>query len=608
MKCSIGDMLRILRERAGISQHELAEGILSIARVSRIENGEREEDKFVLAALFQRVGESVDKFEAFTSAEEYQMVLRRNLIIRSLTEKNLPVAAVLLQEYRERTENKNHIHEQYFWQMRAVNYYLADRDGKTCIKNLSDALEITVPASKWEQKNWENIRLCTQELYILLMLGCVWIEEGETDRALDVLEKLWKYIDRNMTDEQEREKLYPKCAWLLGEVYVRMGWIERAYKICELGKECLAESGALIVMDKLLVLEEICLKKLGRENERKTLKKQLEAVEDLYKMAEFKLPEEKILRLLLTSERNEILISNEVIRELRRFCGLSQEELCDEVCSRETLSRIEGGQRSPNREKLQGLLKKMGEEREKYYGYVITNDSDVYRKVNLYKKSWYRKERDKASILLNEIEAELDMSNLINRQFIESNRLTEQVEKGEMDYETAISELERILKYTMDKSKGDIYRIPYREEFIILNCMAIYNRSKGNEKEAERIYEQLLRQYRESKTEEIHHSVPLSLLYINYTGLLEVMDELERAEEIGKRGLWLMAESQRGDLVAKLLGNLSCVYDKKNTRKDEEICERCMRYSYWLQILYHLEKDSLVIKDAYEKKYAKRID
>ena len=86
------------------------------------------------------------------------------------------------------------------------------------------------------------------------------------------------------------------------------------------------------------------------------------------------------------------------------------------------------------------------------------------------------------------------------------------------------------------------------------------------------------------------------------------MDELERAEEIGKRGLRLMAESQRGDLVAKLLGNLSCVYDKKNTRKDEEICERCMRYSYWLQILYHLEKDSLVIKDAYEKKYAKRID
>ena len=104
----------------------------------------------------------------------------------------------------------------------------------------------------------------------------------------------------------------------------------------------------------------------------------------------------------------------------------------------------------------------MGEEREKYYGYVITNDSDVYRKVNLYKKSWYRKERDKASILLNEIEAELDMSNLVNRQFIESNRLTEQVEKGEMDYETAISELERILKNTMDKSKGDIYRIPYR--------------------------------------------------------------------------------------------------------------------------------------------------
>lgn len=133
--------------------------------------------------------------------------------------------------------------------------------------------------------------------------------------------------------------------------------------------------------------------------------------------------------------------------------------------------------------------------------------------------------------------------------------------------------------------------------------MAIYNRFAGNKEEAKRIYEQLLRKYEESKTEEIHHSVPLSLLYINYTGLLETMDELDRAEEIGKRGLRLMAESQRGSSAAIHLGNLSCVYDKKDTRKDEEICERCMRHSYWLQILYHLKQDSLVIKAAYEEKY-----
>lgn len=608
MKCSIGDMLRILRERAGISQNELAVGILSITGVSRVENGEREEDKFVLAALFQRLGKSADRFEAFTSSEEYQMILLRNLITRNLSDKNMPVAAVLLQEYRERTEKRNHIHEQYFRQMRAVNYYLADGDGKAYIRNLSDALELTISETRWKQEKWENIRLCTQEIQILLMLGCVWTEEGENDRALGVLEKLWEYIDRNITDEQEQVKLYPKCAWLLGEVYVRRGWIEKAYKVCELGIECLAENGSLIVMDKLLGLEEDCFRKLGKEIERETVQKQLDAVEGLYKIAEFKLPKENILRLLSTSEQNEILISNEVVRELRIFCGLSQEELCDNVCSRETLSRIEGGQRKPNREKLQGLLEKMGEERGRYYGYVVTNDSAIYEKVNLYKKSWYRKERDKASTLLKEIESGLDMSNPVNRQFVESNRLTEQVDKKEMDYKQVISELEKTLKYTMKNFKGDVYRIPYREEFVILNYMAIYSWLVGDTKEAERIYGQLLRKYEESKTEEIHHSVPLFLLYINYTGLLEVMDELEQAEKIGKRGLHLMVESQRGDVAAKLLANLSCVYDKNNTRKDEKICEICMRYSYWLQILYHLEKDSLVIKSSYEKKYTKKLN
>ena len=101
MKHSVGEIIYILRKKAGISQKELAEGLLSIAELSRVENEEREEDKFILEALLQRLGKSADHFEVYASAEEYQILLLRKLIMKNLLDKKLQLTAVLLMEYQE---------------------------------------------------------------------------------------------------------------------------------------------------------------------------------------------------------------------------------------------------------------------------------------------------------------------------------------------------------------------------------------------------------------------------------------------------------------------------------------------------------------------------
>ena len=607
MRCSIGKMIHTLREKAGISQKRLAEGILSIAELSRVENGEKEEDMFVLEALLQRLGKSADEFEMLTSSEEYRILLIKELITENLLDHNLQMVAQLLYEYHENSMEQKSIHEQYLCQMRAINYYLADGNRENCIQNLLQVMAITKPDSKWEAENWEELYFCTQEIQILLMIGCLWMEKEEIEKAFLLLNKVWKYIGQNVTDEAEQKKLYPKCAWLLGELYCGQGRIEKAYLICEEGKACLVENGSLIVMDKLLSLEEICLKKFGRKLERKIIQNQLRAVEDLYEMANLKLPEEKILYMLLTSGHNEILISNEMVRELRTSCGLSQEKLSEGICSRETLTRIVGGKRSPNRKNLQALLRKMGEGREKYHGYIVTDDYEMYEKVRLYHKNVFQKKSESATKLFNEIVMKLDVSNPINRQFIEYNYLSVKIQSKKIGYEQAIEELENILRYTMINYQGGIYRVPYREEFVILNRIAICKRHNGDLQGAEQLYRQLLKIYEESIVEKNHHDIPMFLLYINYTGLLEGMGQIAEAERIGKRGLQLMLKVQRGDVAAKLLGNISCVYEKKNTEKDREKCKICMRQSYWLDDLYHLETDSLVVKKAYMKKFAKEL-
>ena len=608
MRRFIGKMIHTLREEAGISQTELAEGILNVADLSRVENGKKEEERFVLEALFQRLGKSTDLFEMLTSAEEYRILFLREFIMENLLDHNLQIVEELLLEYHENTMGQKSVHEQYFRQIRAVNFYLTDRDREKCIQDLLQAMAVTRPDEKWKKKNWDRLYFCTQEIQIFLLLGCLWTENAETDKAQELLEKIWEYLGWKITDEAEKVKLYPKCAWLLGELYYRQGKTGNAYQVCDQGKECLAKNGSLIVMDKLLALEEICLRELGREAERKVIENQLNAVEAIYRIADFKLPEDRILCLLFTNEHNEVLISNEMVRELRTACGLSQEKLSEGICSRETLTRIEKGQRSPNRKNLQAMFQKMGERREIYHSYIVTEDYELHEKVGLYKRKCYQKEWERAGEILKEVEEKLDMTNPVNRQFLENSHLSQRVRNKEIDYPEALQELEKILKYTMTNFEGEIYRIPYREEFIILNRIALYNRFSGNMKKAEQLYAQLLKKYRESGTREIHHNIPLFLLYINYTGLLETENKLEDAEIIGKNGMHLMVESQRGDVAANLLANISCIYDKKGTVEDDRMCEMCMRNSYWLQILYHLRKDSLVVKEAYEKKYANNLN
>ena len=59
----LGRMLFYEREKMGETQRNIAEGIISIPELSRVESGGMEIDYFTLQALFERLGKSVDKLE-----------------------------------------------------------------------------------------------------------------------------------------------------------------------------------------------------------------------------------------------------------------------------------------------------------------------------------------------------------------------------------------------------------------------------------------------------------------------------------------------------------------------------------------------------------------
>lgn len=602
---NIGQMIFSLREESGILQKNLARGISNVSELSRIEWGGKETDKMLLEALFQRLGKSMDKLEIALSNEEYRMVFLRTLILKNMMDKNCETVDILLDEYSGYSNARKPLHQQYLLSMRAMNRYIIHKDTEECSRMLGEALDITF--QEWRQENWQELYLCTQEIEILLMKCYLMIESDHVIKAEKVLEKLNRYIEGHFTDGEEKVRTYPQCAWLLGKVYLTQGKAGLAYDICESGKECLVQNGVLTVMDELLELELVCLNALEKEEKQCFVRKQKEAVEFLYCITEYRVPEDKILYVMLKNQQNEFVISNELVRELRLARNMSQEALCEDICTQETLSRIETGRRSPNKNKLHEMLQRLELERGTYYGYVLTDDYGVYEKVRLFKRNWFQGNEEAAVKLLDEIEKELDLTVVLNRQFVENSRLIVKIANGEVGAEEAIGELWKFLRYTMKEFDGNVRRIPFRGECVILNQLAICMKKAGQEENAILLYEQILNKYEHSKVLEQHHAVSKLLLYVNYSMFLEENEELEKAESYGKRGINLASECERGDVTGILLANLACVYEKRNLPEEEKLCRLCFENSFYLLNLYGHQKNSKVVEKYYEKKYNSKL-
>lgn len=72
-----------------------------------------------------------------------------------------------------------------------------------------------------------------------------------------------------------------------------------------------------------------------------------------------------------------VYVIGQVIKRTREGLGMTQEQLCEGICSVETLSRIENGKRRPNRANFQALMERMGKSGEKYLPSVHSEDMEM---------------------------------------------------------------------------------------------------------------------------------------------------------------------------------------------------------------------------------------
>lgn len=184
-----------------------------------------------------------------------------------------------------------------------------------------------------------------------------------------------------------------------------------------------------------------------------------------------------------------VLAEGEYFKDLREAKGMSQEQFSADVFARETISKIEHG-RTPQNKKLQTLMEKLEEPFEKYYGYVIAQEYEVYEWVEQYREA-LNKHPDAAEEIREKIRGKLKEDCPVNRQFLESSELMEKRKKGIITVGEEMAGLENCLRYTMPEYDGELYRIPYRQEVVILEeivkCLKELKREEAADRLAQKI-------------------------------------------------------------------------------------------------------------------------
>ena len=67
----------------------------------------------------------------------------------------------------------------------------------------------------------------------------------------------------------------------------------------------------------------------------------------------------------------------EYIKQKREELNVTQEQLCEGVCTTATLSRLENGRQSPSRKVINALLRRLGAPTDRFFALVSENELEI---------------------------------------------------------------------------------------------------------------------------------------------------------------------------------------------------------------------------------------
>ena len=295
----------------------------------------------------------------------------------------------------------------------------------------------------------------------------------------------------------------------------------------------------------------------------------------------------------------------DMIRMKREALGITREKLCElseEICSPQTLYRMEYGKVKVKQEVYRKLMECMGELPERNYASVIVSN---YQDLHLKKEigmHMFRGEYEKAEEKLEQLEKSMDTGYVRNKQYV--GRMKIEL-KNDLDEnhspEKKLNDLWDLLRLTIPNlNQIDMEKWPHnREEYIIIcEILGTYTILKWRKKEEElllKLIENNDKRYREED-----YYIARETNYLDrLSQLMSITNQHERAITYCKDGI---EKGKRQRLLGSIYNFLydmvwnreQMIKKEKLPKKERESCKRLLVQAYYISVAckndYHSER------------------
>lgn len=437
-------LLKNIRTEEKVSLDQLAMGLMSASQLVKIENGERPINKNIRDRLLERLGIAKELYENLLDLCDFEEWDYKKKILSAIQNKKIEDAYRLLKEYKAHLRENDRINHQFI-------------------------LAMWGEVLKQEGASKEKIAECYRKAVILTIPDAekVWSEK----RPLSVLEM-------NLLLETQTENL----------------------KICEKAIDKLRDAGRTYYLVELLEIEIQILETMPEDavteylekngTDRINAKELMSMIKKLY--AEYEVPA-YIQDCTYFYQQKWIFSMKDVLRTRREMFGLTQEQLCEGICSVKSLRRAEKGQTDMQRETLKKLLNRLGLSGQMQWSRLITSDREVIRMAEELADYINDRKFSVASKQLESLKSRIDLDIPQNKQYFLEKQALLEFEQGKVTREEFVKMEKEALECTLCAENL------YRKENVYLTereIICISNSWKGMEgKEKKESINLILRLY-----------------------------------------------------------------------------------------------------------------
>lgn len=271
----------------------------------------------------------------------------------------------------------------------------------------------------------------------------------------------------------------------------------------------------------------------------------------------------------------------QIIKQKREELGLSQEELCEGICSPPTLSRIETGKQAPSCNHMNALLQRLGLPENRYYVMMTQQEMEIEKLVHEITSSEFRynfateteKERFRQQGLaaLQKLEPLAQENDTITKQFILCTKALLGKVSGLYTWADQRDLFLDALRLTVPKfDEEDISNQVYSyDEIKLITQIATNYGLDGQHKKAIDLLGQLLKYTKRTNNMRLKKRIPL--IAYNYALQLGIEGYYAEAIEVAKYGRQASIDNGHYKFLPGLAHiKAECYYQLGNIEKSKD--------------------------------------